>query len=146
MSLSRKSINRLRAVKEAILTNPEFYNQQQFVDPEPVIPVDCGTTCCIAGWADFLYNPAKAHLSRAKTWIGFLNDDGSRWSQKPFDWEEIGARALNIDGFEARQLFADVACWPDPFSFDYSNAATPLERARVAAARIERFIATDGQE
>lgn len=128
--LSRNSIIRLRQVKAAILAQPHFYAQNRWVSSIS----KCGTTCCIAGWADFIFNGKKTHEARAKEWS--VADE----------WVEVAADALDISFDEAEILCSGSTEWPEGLSADYAASYTDEERAQVAAARIEHFIKTGGAE
>jgi len=52
---------------------------------------------------------------------------------------------LGIDQRTANRLFS-LAAWPEKFCEPFDAAKTPAKRARIAAERIEHFIATDGAE
>jgi hypothetical protein len=130
--LSKESIKRLRMVKEAILANPQYYRQEEWISAiEP-----CGTTCCIAGWADYLFNGKKAHEARAKAEL----------SNYMVSWEYVAAKALGLDYCQAHTLTYPGSGWPVPFCTAYTRAKTPKQRAKVAARRIEHFIKTGGAE
>lgn len=87
------------------------------------IVLGCNTTHCIAGWAEVI---AAA--------------DGRVFDS--LDTEHNAKRLLGLDYTQARRLFyADE--WPFPFDRDYKYAA---KRAKIAAARIDHFIATNGEE
>lgn len=138
-NLSRKSIEILLGIKEAVLANPKFYDQNSFVEDISI----CDTTCCLAGWADYTVNGSKAHNKRAKNYLAYLEDFDSG---KDVNWEKIGAKALGLPALLAYKLFVDSTEWPHPFDERYQNARTYARRARVAANRIDHFIATDGME
>jgi hypothetical protein len=83
----------------------------------------CGTVACIGGWAVLL-------------------TDGVAPTG------EIRARAveiLGIQGMNEDKLF-EVTMWPTEFTKRYWAAKTQRQRAKVAAERIEHFIATEGVE
>ena len=74
----------------------------------------CGTAACIAGWANlFTGHRPEAH----------------RMAQKE----------LGITQAQGTSLF-NAHYWPDPFEQKYRAAKTPLQRAKIAAARIEHLI------
>ena len=89
--LSKETIKKLKAVKAAILANPKFYNQGQWI--ESVTP--CGTTCCIAGWADFVVNGSAAHNRRAKA----IRNDSSKWMR--IAREALGITEDQVDKVKA---------------------------------------------
>lgn len=138
VELSDKSIDLLRQVKRAILAQPNFYAQNRWVSSVN----SCGTTCCIAGWADFVVNGKAAHNKRAKK---LIVPTGQQWKVAD-EWLEIAAEALGITLDESERLCEGSSEWPEDLAGAYAEAATAKERAKVAAARIEHFIATDGAE
>src|ERR1700744_5431070 len=97
MSLSKESIKRLRQVKRAILAQPKFYDQDRF--PRTV---DCGTTCCIAGWAVWVEDP-EAYPNRVAN-IDLLGV-----------WRSAGASALGLERSQVDNLFGFGVLWPQPF-------------------------------
>lgn len=138
MSLSKNSIKLLRQVKRAILANPDFYYQNRWVsDISP-----CGTTCCIAGWADFVVNGKEAHTARAKElFVG----PWEQWKHAG-KWMRVAAEALDITPEEAERLTEGSSDWPQHLREEYGAAPSNKKRAVVAAKRIEHFIATGGAE
>lgn len=134
MALSKETVKKLRIVEKAILAQPQFYEQGAWVSEIS----SCGTTCCIAGWVDFIFNGKKVHEERAKRLKeAFLFEAEDEWTS-------VAREGLGLDG--GWRLFADSIEWPEPFCNGYEDAKTPKQRAKVAAARIEHFIATDGAE
>lgn len=138
------NVKLLEKVKAAILAEPaQFLMTTWFADSDDDYsyrPYDrarkvpnCGTAACIAGWALTIgrrYRNPRNAASR-------LGREGS-----------IGldaARAIGVPYRFAQMLFI-VSYWPHAFKERWSMASTPLQRARVAAQRIDRFIATDGRE
>lgn len=96
----------------------------------------CGTAACIAGTANILTGARIARTIRS---------------------DERAAKALGVDSFyewrdkhatpyrpPAHPLFL-VDGWPQPFRSQYEEATTPIQRAKVACARIDLFIATKGE-
>jgi hypothetical protein len=69
------------------------------------------------------------------------------------DIEDSAVKILEIVGYEdddseiceAVRLF-HVGYWPHPFEGDYRAAKTTKEKAEIAAARIDFFIATNGTD
>ena len=89
MALSKESIRKLRAVKAAILAEPELYNQDVgFWDGDHLVPA------CLLVWAVWLHNPSpkefraayerkerrKLNTHRRPNYFG----DNSRTSKLPF--------------------------------------------------------------
>lgn len=95
----------------------------------------CGTACCIAGAIYILGNNIALHGQYIS--LGTI--------------EHYAAEKFNLKGGLASRLFYDTYGtpsnrWPDLYVKAYQAAQTPLERACIGVARIEHFIATDGQE
>ena len=60
MALSKESIRKLRAVKAAILAEPELYNQDVgFWDGDHLVPA------CLLVWAVWLHNPSPKEFRAA---------------------------------------------------------------------------------
>ncbi|MCI0526565.1 MAG: hypothetical protein L0Y56_03810, partial [Nitrospira sp.] len=93
----------------------------------------CGTIACIAGW----------------TYILGKGLDPKKVSQRDL-YENAGDEATKLLGLspnQCKRLFSETLYehWGG-FAVAYNAARTPLERAKVAAARIEHFIETGGRE
>lgn len=92
----------------------------------------CGTAACLAGWTTMIALPERE--------IAAVNV------------EDIAARELGLDYTQKHKLFyvAPICTtafgWPEPFRSDYLKAKSQTARARIAAARIDHFIATGGNE
>lgn len=80
----------------------------------------CGTAGCIAGWTCILSE------------------------KRPDDFLTSARNLLDLDFYQAERLFAP-AYWPDEFE-DGTNDDGKPETASIAAARIDRFIETEGRE
>lgn len=123
MALSKESIRKLKAVKAAILAEPELYDQSEF--PQHDANHDCSTPCCIAGWAVWVNNPdpeAYNALLRKKSF-----------------GVEVMAKALEISGRQAKQLFSN---WPEKFMGAWSFPCT-RPGAEAGARFIDHFIRTE---
>lgn len=135
--LSKETIAKLREVKAAILANPKFYIQDAYIAEYADIPTTCGTTCCIAGWADFIVNGAEEHNERAKkylvNWLGV-------------SWRAVGSKALGLTQDQTYNLFSSADEWPSPFSEQYYTESSPEHHAKTAAKRIDFFIKTNGTD
>lgn len=125
-NLSAETIRKMRRVIQAVLAEPEYYNQSIFPDPS-----DCGAVCCAAGWAVWLDDPDR-YESLVKTAI-----DVAWWM------EAESALGLSDTG---DKLFVFANSWPRRFYQRYYRAKTARGRAQAMAARWEHFIATDGAE
>lgn len=137
-NLSKETIKRIRTVVQAILAQPKFYNQDRWIDD---LGKDkngvCNTTCCFAGWADYVFNGAKEHNERARRSFG-------RWSS--VDWDEVAAEALLTDRALLDPLTRGHYYWPKQLSHAYDKATTDKGRALALASYVEFFIANDGYE
>lgn len=129
----------LRRVREQILREPRQFFMDWWTtrDARAVrlkkgeeIP-NCGTAACIAGWA--------VALSRGKT-----PKQIARLEHIP----EIGRKELGISDAQAERLFdaSPFGEWPGQFRDFWQTAKTPIQRARIAARRINHFIKTKGAE
>lgn len=126
------NVNLLRKIQKHILEEPKRFfmaayldqgrpgsRTSEFRDQAKRFP-SCGTTACIAGWANIL--------------------TGARSNEEICDSERAVSR-LGIERGRRAQLFLD-SDWPQPFSSNYERAMTPAKRAKIAAARIEHLIKT----
>ena len=133
-------------VKAAILAHPERYDQSSF----------CGTACCIAGHVvaqaglplqQVTYQDPWGHATKLKrtSWREVfqknLQDydiliDGYEYAG---EFAKAAADALGLDWYDVHALFGSAECWPGTFKDAYINAQTPLDRAKVAVARIDYF-------
>jgi len=137
MSLSKETIEKLRIVKEAILAQPEYYNQEGWVSSIE----SCGTTCCMAGWVDFIFNGKEVHERRAKKLY-----DPCDSSSGADEWSMVTKKALGLSLDQVHSLTSTSYGWPGDYGFKYRDATTRKQKSKVAAARIEHFIATGGEE
>lgn len=117
MALSKDSIKKLRAVKAAILAEPELYNQGMF----PTAGDSYDTPCCFAGWAVWLNNPDRKAYKRA------IKVEGGIGPRQMAD-------ALGITYLQACDLFQN---W-NPITL------SPIHNAKEGARRIEVFIRSGG--
>lgn len=101
------NIERLRAVKQKILDEPESFDMSDW---------ECGTTRCIGGWACLLF-PKEV----------------DRY------FSESASRILGLDHLQREKLFYQDE-WPPEFR------DPKIDPAKIAAARIEHFISTNGEE
>lgn len=124
MALSKDSIRKLRAVKAAILAEPELYDQTEF--PRVGMRHNCDTPCCIAGWSVWINNPDR------KAYDKFLSSN-SIGSQAMAD-------ALGVTHAQAHRLFSE---WPKSGSPAWENPRTKVA-ARDGARHIELFIKGGG--
>ena len=117
----------LKRIAAQIVATPEQFDMATWhARPEAalvsnrlsVVGTDCGTTHCIAGWAQVLGEGARP--------------DGDAFA--------VAKRLLRISEEQAWTLFFEEE-WPDEFRPFHFGAS-----AQQAAARIAHFIATDGAE
>lgn len=131
--LSAITIRRLRRVKEAILAEPELFNQAACGGGL------CGTPRCILGWAHSLF-PASTPKQRARVARAAEEYNGTPTMQP---WRRVfisAAAKLHLTPPQADRLWT-VRNWPPGMS----KAAGNLDvTSREAARRIEHFIKTDG--
>jgi hypothetical protein len=151
------NVELLEKVKQHILEEPRRYNQQHWIGVGETeirkrfgkvgdLP-PCGTMACIAGWTCIL---AGVDLKGVDL----------------FSISDKAEELLGINCIQADRLFSSVAedalvdeemdedeyqeyfsgDWPYGFAKDYVLAKTAEDRAKVAVARIDHFIATDGKE
>lgn len=125
------NIARLRKVEKFILAEPRRYDQDEKMRKLAKLELDnlgkqappCATMHCIAGAANAIEKRKRFGYHTARRFLG-----------------------LTID--QAYKLFAyvDGNGWPYAFQTAYNQARTLRERAKVAVARIEHFIKTEGRE
>lgn len=138
-NLSVTSIEKIRRMIAAVVAEPEFYNQNVFVEENSTNI--CETVCCGAGWAVWCESPAKFKK------MAMLDIDGG-WPE--WNNEALKALGLKLEGKdddlidETIKLFGYASDWPSPFDHQYNKAKTPAARAKVFAARWEKFISSDG--
>jgi hypothetical protein len=148
------NIERLLAVRDNILAFPEQYNQQFIIRSH-----SCGAEACIAGRALLMFHPRSAAI---KNWFC----SPSLLPTCPFDGTSFEAAGdlLGLTDEQTERLFSEVDLWPtdttqeeyeeygteDKWPYKYArayvDAVTDSERAKVAAERIDHFIATEGRE
>lgn len=135
--LNNKTITRLRLIEQFILSEPRRFDMWEAVIPASGSPgmleqPPCGTACCIAGAAYLVGRKIKNLNSRR------------------FAWGDVKPFAANYFGLtfeQSQRLFYPTSnAWGQVYHDAYRNAKSPLERAYVGVARIERFIATNGDE
>lgn len=126
------NVKLLRKVKKHILEEPSrFFMNSVIVRGAPGAKVTldgiereipkCGTAACIAGWACILSGETEPiGMSRAEKLLGLDDHGGTR-------------------------LFVED-CWPDKFHRRWQQSKTLITRAKIAAERIDHFIATKGRE
>lgn len=122
----------LLKVKTAILADPEKFDMESFYDVNA--DTACGTTACICGHAIFE--------------AGRIDSLEAGYGREGYSDEDEGGELLGLTNPTARRLFY-CKRWPDYFYDRYVNARFDEDRsemAKVAAERIDHFIATEGNE
>jgi len=127
MKLKPKTIDMMRRVIEAILAEPEYFDQNHF----PAQGDTCQTPCCGAGWVVWCANPDLYIQSLS------IFDMGDQWVR-------LAEKILEVNTGDA--LFWHPCQWPYKFWKEWSYDNSSLEKARLVAARWEHYIATDGRE
>lgn len=141
------NVELLRKIQAAVIQEPKrlYMDKWIMIEGDAAEPGDmaeiieypaCGTVGCIAGWAVIL-NDQKGN-SVKNTARKFLAGIFLRTSQ-------LAKEALDLEHDAAGRLFY-VHYWPTKYAQDYSHTQDPVEKAKVAVARIEHFIATEGKE
>ena len=118
------NVDLLLKVRDHILADPEHFLMRSFVEK-----TDCGTACCIAGWAVALSDPGGTDV--------LLDWDNTR----------IYDSAVNLLGVSDGLFF--TAAWPSQFSSAYRRARIRGDEAgmaRAAVDRIDHFLLTEGRE
>lgn len=122
------NIEALLAVRRAILAEPSAFAMDSWTQRSR--ESSCGAAHCIAGWL-LVQN-------------GYKYDDAAEWLVGPDGLLCLAAIAiLNVSSSTADKLF-HLSRWPVKFRRDWHTAESNGERAQVAAARIDAFIAEHG--
>lgn len=105
---------------------------------------ECGTTACIAGHA-LIDAGYKVKSEKGPGWkpAKFFAPDG-----REVEPEAAGRKLLGLTARQAARLFDDTE-WPDQFKYDGSfdlGFKAIYNDPKVAAARIDHFIKTNGKE
>lgn len=136
------NIKLLRKIQKHILEKPRrflmstFYVRAKDIDRdffvcdgssgEHVKFEECGTAACIGGWAVFLSATKGVNA-------------------QPQDIRGRAIKLLGLKTLMGDELF-EVDYWPAKFKDAYDSAKSQQQRARIAARRIDHFIATKGAE
>lgn len=128
------NVKLLRKVKKHILEEPKRLQMGSYIRVKGKMPLDrpwpkCGTAGCIAGWACIL--SAKKGTDPYELYTDTA----------------VGAEAqelLGITFYERHRLFEPIF-WPMQFTAGLADDGK-AKTAKVAAARIEHFIKTEGRE
>jgi hypothetical protein len=130
--LTRKTINAIRRMIDAVMAEPKYLNQNTFPERE-----DCGKTCCGAGWAVFNKIGPKAY----KALVMSTPDPSLQ-----INWEVRALEALGLPtNINTQTLFCSAWDWPEKFADMYRKAKGPVGRAKAFKARWENFIEQDGE-
>ena len=125
------NIELLNKVKAAILEHPDKFHMGSW----------CGTACCIAGHVVQIADPECMRIVMERRLPGYWISDRA-------------AELLELSNDEASRLFF-VATWPEEDqeaaddADDLNNVLAfqlAMAMSKVAAARIDRFIKTNGRE
>lgn len=117
----------LRMVRDKILEEPRQFNMYDWFNstlPDGGRPANCGTACCIGGWAQTI----AQGLTPKEAWNGTWIDPRI---------------LLGLDRDQGCLLFNEEL-WPKQFKS--SPKAGFVLRAKRAAARIDHFIITNGKQ
>jgi hypothetical protein len=109
----------LLEVKEQILQHPDEFNMNIWL---------CDTTACIGGWALLLANKKTGPKQYMDIWGKGIPED---------------VLGLNLN--QSNILFYE-RFWPHEIRLAFENATTCQQRAKIAAKRIDLFIATNGEQ
>lgn len=128
------NVKLLEQVRDAILANPKHITMPWWIVAKygttPTTPADCGTVCCVAGWASYLAAP-KAWPKRAE--VNVIDPHNAAIP-------DHAQKRLRLTDEEASALF-DSLGWPYKFQSELRllNPGTKAY-AKVVAARIDWFI------
>jgi len=135
VKLKKHTIKMLREIKRRILAEPRQFDLHSWFFHDPEAIPNCGTSACIAGWAITI-----AHNTNPEKASELIDAKGG-----PKDPFLEGEQALGITDIQGYRLFLHEN-WPAPFDDQYQRYVRPLNKAKVACARIDHFIKTNGQE
>lgn len=129
------NIKLLRQIQAAILAEPDKFDMGNWFCPDAASP--CGTSACIAGYAITLGLKAATPREGYVAW----------WTSTAHEsYSESACKFLRLDYDKHRDILFFADNWPQPFKKRYFRARRRSTRARVAAGRIDHFIATKGRE
>lgn len=147
-NLKRDTVRLLRKVQKFFIEEPRRFDMEQGIVPYWRLRCDffmmgeppCGTVLCIAGAAYAI----STGLRLRNSFVGFGDIEYHLKSEFSLDGD-VAKRLFFVSGIHMSAQ-PGVNAWPEFYSTMYHAAKTPLERACVGVARIEHFIATDGNE
>lgn len=127
--------NLLIQVRDTIAQRPGQFLMRTFFShqTEQQNPAaECGTACCIAGWAITL----KGEFATPMDAYDHYNESSSSnlWY--------AGRYALDLTDEQASRLF-EAGNWPAPFSGQFHHAQSDEETAAIAVKRIDHFLANE---
>lgn len=135
------NIRKMLKLKKWILDEPRRYHQGVWMSRESFTVVDqrppCGTVACLAGSACLMEGYDTKNQS---AFIAFVSKNGGKL--RPI--KTVACEILGLTPYQAANLF-DGTCdgWEEGNANAYDNAKSPLDRARAAAAEIDRLIALE---
>jgi hypothetical protein len=130
-------------IKAQILKEPRQFVMQSFFSSildelggkfDDLIPTNCGTAACIAGWAIVIGKQFKNPLEARRVFR--WNDPKITPTLNP---ETEGQKLLGLSHSQANDLFF-VQNWPENFQYDWFETKSIEERAQVAANVIDHFL------
>lgn len=137
MTPKKLNVALLEEVKKHILSVPDSFRMETWAEPSADAP--CGTVACIGGWAALIAHPTIRVIIRGEGW-----DEEYKYvfgNGRSVDIPLVGARALGFrDEFDAQTLFLE-SFWPAEIRRKWDKAWSNRERAKIAAERIDRYIA-----
>lgn len=134
--MKKLNVKLLRKVQKHILAEPRRLNMNVVVGKVDTSESPCGTVGCIAGWTCILSGVPEADtdLRKAQSLLGLTREQRDRLFAEP----RYGLEDYDGTSYEA--------VWPKSFARRYENARTQKTMAKIAAGRIDHFIATKGAE
>jgi hypothetical protein len=138
------NVKLLKKIKREILKEPLRFNMDFWIGTNDRT-APCHTTACIAGWATIL---DIKRVQPKKSWaeIGTIVEENLTDQDR---FCEDGAAKLGLSPYQTQVLFYERN-WPKQFQDNFGGRETKrakrLRRAKLAAARIDHFIQTEGRE
>lgn len=120
------NIELLRRIKQQILQNPELYDQDSWVNVHR--KTECGTACCIAGWA--------CQLDDIRKFKSLINEIES-YKTPGFSIRGTARNLLDLTQNQDTELFI---YWPASYKKRYIYANNARERAAIGAEYIDYFV------
>lgn len=128
----------LQKIKRRILRRPDTFRMDHW---------NCGTAACIAGHACAM----NGQVVDRRGWVYNSLAEAKKVFPRRTPIDAEATRHLGITFSQFRSLCewdsdAQVPYWPEPFRSRFKKARLRKDRAKIAADRIDRFIATKGAE